>query len=872
MPVAFQQLGLLGWASVCGLPQPALGQPAQPTCTPQWRLHGESSPFAIAATDLSSAMPPAGSGTTLQGATAAAQPAATEAQLAAAPQINLPALIGDRYLGDVGVSVVGDDASIDAERLLALLTPELTADVIEEIRAQAVGGRINPKTASTPNLTIKFNAQLLQLEISTPASARQLREIRYGYDTTAVDNIKASPGAGISAFISPNFAASYVWEDDALSPTGLETLGGSFLAGGRIGGDRGIAFQSRHSFAFRNGPGFTRDETFLVYDDLKRLIRVTAGDIVPRGSGFQSVPIMAGLTVERFFGLEPDRLIRPVGNSTFQLERPSTVEVRINGVTQRDLFLQPGRYNLRDLPLVQGSNLVELVIRDDTGQERVISDQNFYDFDLLAPGITDFSASIGVRSRFGTRAPIYSSKPVLTAFARRGISQSLTAGVDIQASEEGVNGGVAALWSAPVGVFQFDAAASQYKGYGSGIASALNYKLAGTLGSKGARFAFDLRGEYRSTNYATVNDRAPLIGPVLNQPTSVFLNARAQAFFGKFSINGSASYSKGRGIRRDTSSALLGANYTISPQLTVGGFARHINDGQRKDTGFVFQLFWRPGRDRDVRARYDTSNREAQLTYRKSAPRTVGSLSYSIDAIRNDDNDQMALSGDAFYTGNRFEANVRHDVSSDASFSSANRRQISRANIGTSLVFADGDFAIGRPVREAFAIIKPHPTLKGKTIRIDPTERGYVARTDTLGPAVNVDVSSYAKRSINYSVDDLPPGYDLGSGEFTIKPSFFGGYVFFVGSDASYSVLGRLNDREGKPIPFASGKFTPIGQADDTPLLTFTNRTGRLAATGLRPGKYLLTIDGQPSFSKEIIVTEGKETLVDIGIIEVDAP
>lgn len=871
MPILFEQLGLLGWASLCAMPNGEI-PPALSVCSRQTSALLSVNHNALATATLNSDNSTDLPYSKAQVSLVAAQQSVSDAQFASAPQINLPVLIDDRNLGDVGVRLVGEEASIDAERLIAVLAPELTADVIDGLRAKAANGRIDPRSASSPQLTIKFNQQLLQIEVSTPGSARQLREIRYGYDTTALDNTKVSAPSRFSAFVSPTFAGSYVWEDSIARPTGFETFGGSLLAGGRVGGERGIAIQSRHSFAFRNGPGFTRDETFLIYDDLKRLIRLTAGDIVPRGTGFQSVPIMAGLTVERFFGLEPDRLFRPVGNSTFQLERPSTVEIRINGVTQRDIFLQPGRYNLRDLPLVQGSNLVDLVIRDDTGQERIISEQNFFDFDLLAPGIIDFSASVGVRSSFGTRAPNYSSDPILTAFARRGLSQSVTAGFDVQASEDGANGGLAALWSSPIGVFQLDAAASQYKRYGSGIASALNYKLAGTLGSTGARYSVDLRGEYRSANFATANDEAPLLGPVLNQPTSIFLNARAQAFFGKFSMNGSASYSKGRGLREDTKSALFGANYSISPRLTVGGFARHIDDGLRKDTGFVFQVFWRPGRDRDVRARYDTSTREAQLTYRKTAPRTVGGLSYSIDAIRNDDIDLLALSGDAFYTGNRFEANVRHELNSDASFSSADRRQITRANVGTSIVFADGDLAIGRPVREAFAIIKAHPTLKGKTIKVDPTERGYVAKSDGLGPAVNVDISSYARRSINFSVDDLTPGYDLGTGEFTIRPPYFGGYSFVVGSDASYSVLGRLNDREGKPIAFASGKFTPVGQVDDTPLLTFTNRTGRLAATSLRPGKYILTIDGVPSFSKEVTIIEGKQTLIDIGIIEVDAP
>src|SRR3546814_13333283 len=107
---------------------------------------------------------------------------------------------------------------------------------------------------------------------------------------------------------------------------------------------------------------------------------------------------MAGLSVERFYGLEPTRVFRPIGQTTFDLERPSTVQVRVNGLVFQELYLNSGRYDLRDLPLNQGSNAIELVIRDDTGREQIISQNKFFDFDLLATGKTDFSAAAGVRS------------------------------------------------------------------------------------------------------------------------------------------------------------------------------------------------------------------------------------------------------------------------------------------------------------------------------------------------------------------------------------------------------------------------------------------------------------------------------------------
>jgi outer membrane usher protein len=786
--------------------------------------------------------------------------------------INLPALIDNRYLGDIGVRIEGATVTIDVERLATILAPEITSDVLLELRSRGVNGRATPEAASTPNLQIVYNPQLQQVEIVTPSSARQLREIRYGFDPGSAAPGRLEQVAPFSAFISPTLNGNYVWESTGANPTGFEGLGGSVDIGGRVGGEKGVAFVSRHGFSLQGSPVFSRNESFAVYDDVRRLLRLTAGDLVPRGSSFQSIPRMAGVSLERFFGLEPDRQFRPVGNSSFQLDRPSTIEVRINGVTQREIFLRPGRYNLRDLPLVQGSNLVDLVIRDDRGQERIISDQNFFDFDLLAPGITDFSVAFGVRSETATRGPKYSDRPVATAFARHGLSQTLTAGIDVQADKEGVNGGVSLLWSSPVGVFQIDASGSQRKTFDSGLAAALDYKLTGSFGKQRIRYSLNLRGEYRSRNFSTIEDERPAIGPVLNQPTSMFFNARGQIYLGGLSFNGSGSYSKGRGSRADTKSALLGASYRVSSRLTVGGFARYTDDGTSKDTGFILQLFYRPSLQTDVRARYDTSAREAQVSYRKSAPNSVGSFSYAFDATRSQRDDRMLVGGDVSYIGNRFEADARHNVFSDSGFSSANRTQSTQVSIGSSLVFAGGSLAIARPVRESFAIVKPHPSLRGKEIRLDETERGYTARSDSLGPAVHVELSNYSRRSVSYSVDDLPLGYDLGTGEFTIRPPLNAGYSLVVGSGASFSLIGRALTKSGAPVPFVSGEIFSIDRPSDAPVLTFTNRNGRIAATGLRPGKYRLKLNSTPEAVREFTVEDGRDPLIDIGTIEVNTP
>lgn len=373
-------------------------------------------------------------------------------QVANSFEIALPALQDGRYLGDLSVRVSGDVISFDAARFITLLRPDFTPAALREIEAAAVEGRLVVGQFEINGIEVAYNRQLQQLEITSANSAREITVLQTGYQFSAPE-LELEKPSNFSFFVNPTVTGEYIWQNDRGLNDGFQPVRGTVDVGGRVGGEKGIAFISRHSFQSGTGGGISREETQLIYDILPRVLRFTAGDLRARGASFQSIPSIGGVSVERFFELEPNRLFRPVGQSSFELERPSTVEVRINGVVQREIFLQPGRYDLRDLPLIQGSNLVDLVIRDDTGRERIISDRNFFDFDLLERGITDFSLAVGVKSNFGNRAPNYSDNPVISGFARRGISSTLTAGADIQADMEGANGGLSVLWASPIGVW-----------------------------------------------------------------------------------------------------------------------------------------------------------------------------------------------------------------------------------------------------------------------------------------------------------------------------------------------------------------------------------------------------------------------------------
>jgi outer membrane usher protein len=784
-------------------------------------------------------------------------------------EINLPLTLDGRYLGDISVRLQGDRVSFDGLRFVELVRPELTQPALAEIVSRVIDARLTPATATTDRITVQYNPALQQIEVTTPLSARTRRVIQMqgGADVSRAPVI---PSSNFAAFLDLGLAYEYIWESPSSDQKGSQPLSGIFDIGGRIGSDKGIAFISRQSFDTGASPAVTRSQTQLIYDDPDSLIRVTAGDLQYRGAAFQTTPRIAGIGIERYFGLEPNYVYRPIAQNQFELDRSATVEVQINGATVRQLRLDPGRYDLRDLPLTQGSNNVQIVIRDETGRVQTISSSRFFDLDLLGEGVSDFSLAGGVRSEFRNGGIGYSDDWALSGFYRRGLSSALTAGGDAQFDARGGTLGVGVIWASPIGIWRLQAAGSKRDEIGSGAAIDIGYRAAGALRGGELQWSIDLGAQHFSRDFSTLSD---IFVPIPGVPTQPFANtftANFQLSTPRWSITGNGQLNEGRGTQPDTASAIAGINYSLNQRLTVGAFGTYSRIGDRSDKGILLQLTFRLSRSGFARASYDTARSEASLDYRHSESTNVGSTSYEVGLRRNGDSDFASINGYLFHTGNRFEATLQHDVFATADLASDARIQSTRVSLGSSLVFADGHFGVGRPIQESFAIVSPHPTLAGKEIRVDPAEEGYRARTDFLGSAVVPDLTTYGRTFLYYDVDDLPIGYDLGSGDFSLKPPLYSGYHLVVGSDATYTILANVV-RGGEPLALIGGSLHSLDRPGEEPVPAFTNRNGRLAASGLRPGRYRLELLTDPPFETEVVIPEGS-SLVNLGDIRISEP
>jgi outer membrane usher protein len=752
-------------------------------------------------------------------------------------------------LGEVSYILTPDDSIlVDMSTLLPLLQRVLAPGAWQELVA-AMGSRPQVPASELAALgyPLQYDSATFGLRITVPPDRRERQTISVsgGFDPAA--GVLAEP-AGFSAYVTAFLNQDYVYSG---ANKGFATPNLILDSAVRYGG---FVLENEGNWRGR----FDREGTRLVYDDLRRTARYTAGDLEPVSRGFAGSTPMAGLSISRVYSdLDPQRNVQPRGQRSFTLVRPSTVETIVNGQSVQQARLGPGTYDIRDFPFAQGSNDVRLVIRDDTGAQNVISFSINFDRTLLARGLTEFGLYVGVEAPFTARGRRYTGDPVASGFFRRGLTDELTAGGNFQVTSQGAVVGGELVWAAPVGTISVNAAGSRLDGIGGGYALNIGYER--VLGASG-RTNRTVVATFQTTSRRFGNPGAFSI----NNPYSYEFGLTYSQSVGRdHYVSADAFYSIGRAAVRDQSSFRLTWGWRASRRilLTTELLYEHRPAFSALNSGFGARvaLTYRFGRTSTGTAEVDTLRDRERLTYQLADGRGVGAFNISGSVDRVDG--ATALNASVSTTRNRAEIGLAHLTSFDPDGRITDQRTSLRA--GASLAIADGHVALSRPIYDSFAIFGPHPTLGGAPVYVNPRDSDYLARSGAFGGAVAPELSAYTPQALTYDVPRAPTGYDLGNGAVQVRPPYRSGYFIQVGSDYSITYLGRLLDADGAPIGLLAGQAHEEGRPNRPPVQMFTNSAGRFAIQGLRPGRWRIEMPRENGvIVYHIDVPEGARGLV----------
>lgn len=774
-------------------------------------------------------------------------------------EIVLPLRDGPFLVGEIRSRSSADgNLQVESEPLIQILRSILRPDSLTGLQ-QATSGKpfVSVAALNEGPVKIVYDPIANELHLDVAPSAREPQSVSIvGNPDDARPHTLAEPSV-FSAFANVRSNIDYIGQEPDGGDTGPQLPAGTLDGAIRVGGP---VLEGESTF---NGGDWYRRGTRAVFDLPEDVLRLRAGDLFFDRTGFQNSEDIAGVSVSRIYNeLAPGRNVRPTGRRTLRIERPSDVEIFVNDRPMRRLRLQPGTYDIRDFTFFSGDNNIQIIVEDDTGRREIIDYSLFFSRELLEPGLDEFAIYAGIEAPPNENEPDYRpNKPLASGFYRRGLSENLTAGINLQGDTHACLMGISGLLATPFGTFNADVAGSQRDGNGLGLALAFQWELLNfTFGPPGQN-SLRTSLESRTANFGTISSDE--LSDVSN-PFIVDLGLSSSRELGPRT---SATFSTRYAVARDDRGDSYGADMTLSQQLgldwlfnaTVG--YNRTGDGSsasRDDSilgngisAFLSVSYAIEPRSR-ARATYDTRNNRTNLTYARYGGESNNS--YSLDAQLERTDDDTSLSGNATYYGNRGEIGLTHTagITKLDGDTLANRASVRPA---FSLAYAGGQAAMGRPILNSFALVGTTANLDDRTVVVGPRKGDEEGRSGWLMPATIWDLSPYSPRRLTYDVDRLPVGYDLGAGAFDLNPPYKSGYALTVGSDYNVTVIGTVLDPEGEAIALTVGEAKQIENGERS-VSVFTNRRGRFVAQGIGPGRWRIRMDTSPPLDFELNIPE----------------
>ena len=795
-------------------------------------------------------------------------------------------------LGQVQVTLTADDQLLIAVNDLAnALARVVLPDELVRLRAAANKDHlIDIPTLDKLGYRISYDPQAVELNLDIPLSVRPQQTVHLGRGLS-IEHVQPDASADVAAFLNYRIGTTYEFTGDQRKK--WDVLG-DFQFAGRL--FREVSFENFATLDTLSDHEFVRTASRISYDLPGPAWRITAGDLITESTGLQGNPEISGANlshlVDTFY---PDRAPGANSSNNLVLSHSADVQILVNGVPVSQLHLGPGSYDLRNLPVTQGANHVQAVITDVTGQRRVQSFSFFSDAQLLDPGLTEYTLSLGVLAPFGETGPHYTNDLAASGFYRRGINQQFTAGVNFQAAKYDQMFGANAIMGTDFGLFAIDAAFNHLQTGQFGGAARFQYRYASHTNTIYMARSFDFSVQYQSAHFLPLSAFSNRLSSRVTSPLSpgepipvdfdlsTFNNRSTQALLvaasltqpitRKFAIQIDGNYSRNRGGIGNTGAVSALMTYQAPFQSTLGlgityqWIPRDNSASLISGRGLSFLLTLTHQFGRHATATGTADRFQQRASFNRSAARQIDDYYVNADVSHNEFGSYgNALAG---YETNRGDIQGLYSTSFDEHGHIASQQ--GGMLFSGSVAMADGHVGLGRQITDAFAVIRKDGSLGNRQLVVeDRTAADPIARTGTFGAAV-VPLSAYTPAVVPFDVRDLPPGYDLGEGNFDLYPWRHSGSAFKVGSPYHLSALGDLLDEEGKPLALRTGSAVSLTDPHAPHADVITNRTGHFAALGLAPGRYRITMSGDTPLVYEMTITKKPEMFERVGTLHPSA-
>ena len=742
-------------------------------------------------------------------------PAGAQAQSSPDQRAILTLTVNEVDKGDALVIVRGGDLLIGVETLRQAGLREFTG------RRETVTGEAFVSLASlAPGIVFEFDQKALALRLTA----------RPELLATTVLEFHTAPPPDLEYVRSPTAFLNYAlnWRQGFRADA-------SFEAGASV---KGVLATSTMTWRPWQLP--LRGQTSVTIDQRAVLRRWVIGDSFVGGSALGSGVLLAGFRVSREYGLDPYFVRYPSFGLSGTALTPSTVEVYVNDQLVSRQPVAPGSFDLKQLPMVVGSNIARVVVRDAFGREQDVAQSFYLAGSVLAKGLHDYDYALGFPRLNMSSTNWNYGRPVAIGQHRYGVSDSLTAGFRIEAAQGLFSGGPSVSVQLPAGDIQFSLAGSRTRTRtGGGVGLAYSY----------AARTFSLGAAVRSVSsgFAAVSPAGDLRRPRLE--AAVYAGCQLGS---RMSVTLRQDVLDVRGeARMDQTSLLASARVVSRANLLVS--AGTVRIGQRRQATFSISLslLLAGATVASLSAERTGQTTRTAVDVQRSLPVASG-YGYRLRVARGI---QSAAAGVIQYQG----PFGRYEVGND----SLDGTRATRIGLAGSLIGIGGGLHAGRPTSDSVALIRV-PEVSQVRVYADNQP---VGRTNRRGELLITELLPYYANRLSIASEDIPLDHLVNDTEKTVAPPYRGGaLVTFPAPAVRVGTGTAVLDVGGQTVVPAYGTLSVVEGARtiESPL----GGGGEFYLENASPGSHAAVIaHGGNTCRFTLIVPESGSPFVKLGVV-----
>ena len=614
-----------------------------------------------------------------------------------------------------------------------------------------------------------------QVDTRTMSGSAQIpAEYLAGTTTSLALSSGVTPRASNGAFLDYDLA--YI-DDPGLAASQVSGLFSPTVFTSRGNLSAGLLYRNLDGSPVSQPDELVRLDTTWARDFPDKLSSLRIGDALTPANGWSRSLRFGGIQLATNFSTQPTMITFPQPSIVGSAAVPTALDIFVNGSLRASEEVPDGTFRIDEIPVVTGAGQIQVVTRDLLGREQLVIQDFYVAHDMLRPGLSDYSVSLGaLRQNYSLESNDY-SEMMVSAMLRRGLTSNLTVEGRLDGTGDvQVAGGSANYSMTRLGVSSAALALSHQDNIGALWQVGHQYQ--------GRDIRFDLRLQGTSADFVQPGVDGPFAFPRLQSLVSAGTSMGDYGSLG-LSFVDERFYDAAQDRKVVTLNYSRSLPYSLS--LSVSGSYIQQADSDLQASVVLMKSF---GGRRSASASMQRS-RELQslrMEYRDDVPSGPG-FGYRAAAYLGDSRAMEAVT--TWNTDyNSMQAEVR----------SLDGRMGWRAQANGSIAWLGSDFYANREIRDGFAVVDTGG-FEGVRVYLENREMGV---TDKHGRLMIPGLLPYQANRIGIDSRDLPLTAQVTDTGEAVAPYFRSGMLVEFDVRDTRGALLRVLWPDGTPVPEGS--------------------------------------------------------------------